>query len=113
MIERVSTELTAVPVIHDSKVTGYLVLKVSSNVDKSLAKDAGDSLTPYLSDAAFRAAFDFAAGGVTEIKAKHIEDMSAEIARLANQKIGAEAVKSVNLEQFNLVPASKIRETGS
>lgn len=109
VIERVSTELTAVPVVHDGKVTGYLVLKVSSSIDKSLVKNAGDALTPYLSDAAFRAAFDFAAGGVTEIKAKHIEDMSAEIARLANQKLGADAVKSVDLEQFNLVPASKIR----
>lgn len=108
-IERVSTELTAVPIVHGGKVTGYLVLKVSSSIDRNLTKNVGETLVPYLSDAAFRAAFDFAAGGVTEIKAKHVEDMSAEIARLANQRLGGDAVKSVNLEQFNLVPASQVR----
>lgn len=97
------------PIVHDGKVTGYLVLKVSSTIDRALIKNVGETLVPYLSDAAFRAAFDFAAGGVTEIKAKHVEDMSTEIARLANKKLGAEAVKSVDLEQFNLVPASQVR----
>lgn len=108
-IENVTTELTAVPVVNDGKVTAYLILKLTSTVDRSLTKEAGENLVPYLSDAAFRAAFDFAAGGVKEIKAKHVEDMSAEIARLANQRLGAMAVKSVSLEQFNLVPESQIR----
>jgi len=108
-IETVTTELTAVPVVDNGKVTAYLILKLTSTVDRSLVKDAGDNLVPYLSDAAFRAAFDFAAEGVKEIKAKHVEDMSGEIVRLANQRLGAPAVKSVNLEQFNLVPESQIR----
>lgn len=108
-IERVSTEQTAVPIVHDGKVTGYLILKVSSTIDRSLVKNAGDTLVPYLSDATFRAAFDFASSGVSEIKAKHVVDMSAEIARLANQSLGANAVKIVALEQFNFVPASQIR----
>ena len=42
-IERVSTELTAVPIVHDGKVTGYLVLKVSSTIDRALIKNVGET----------------------------------------------------------------------
>lgn len=108
-IESVSTELTAVPVVKDGSVTGYLVLRLSSSVDRSKIRNPDEVLAPYLSDAAFRAAFDLAAEGMTEIKAKHVERLSDEIVRIANQRFGADAVQSVRLEQFNIVPSSQVR----
>ena len=109
-IESISTELAAVPVIAEGKVKSYLVLRVSSNVDRALVKNSDATLTPNLVDAVFRATFDFASGGVKEIKSKHVEQLANEIARIANLRFGVEAVKSVYLEQFNLVSASEIRD---
>jgi hypothetical protein len=111
-IENVSTELTAVPIISQGKVTGYLVMRLSSKVDRAQLPNSEETLTPLLSDAAFRAAFDFAARGVTEIKAKHVEEFSAEVMRLANKRFGKDIVKEVNLEQFNLLSSSQIRGNG-
>lgn len=108
-IETVATELTAVPVISNGKVTAYLVLRVSSKIDRTKIKTGDAVVTPYISDAVFRATFDFAATGVTEIKAKHVEEISKDISRIANSRLGEGVVTDVNLEQFNLVSSSEIR----
>jgi flagellar basal body-associated protein FliL len=109
-IESIPTELAAVPVINEGKVTGYLVLRVTCGVDRSQLKQADVLLGPYLSDAVFRAAFDFASEGVSEIKSKHIEQLAQTISTYANEKLGGNVVTSVNLEQLNLVSAGEIRD---
>lgn len=111
-IENVTTELTAVPIVVGGKVTGYLVMRLSSKIDRAQLASSEETLLPQLSDAAFRAAFDFAAGGVSEIKARHVEEFSAEVIRLVNIRLGKDVVKEVNLEQFNLLSSSQIRGNG-
>jgi hypothetical protein len=109
LIENISTELTAVPIVAEGKVAGYIVLKITSRVDRSKLKSADVLLSPYLNDAVFRAAFDFASGGITEIKSKHVQQLAEEVSSIANARLGAEAVEEVHLEQFNFVSSGEIR----
>lgn len=108
--ESVATELTAVPVITQGKVTAYLVLRISSTVDLSKIENPGVVLSPYLSDAAFRAAFEYAASGVQEVKAKDVELLTQQIKKNAEERLGKDSIGTVQLEQFNLVSASEIRD---
>jgi flagellar basal body-associated protein FliL len=108
-IENISNELTAVPIVSQGKVEGYMVLKVTSRVDKSKLKSSDILLNPYLNDAVFRAAFDFASSGVSEVKSKHVQQLAEEVARIANARLGADAVLDVHLEQFNIVSSGEIR----
>jgi hypothetical protein len=109
LVEQVSTELTGVPVIYEGKIGGYIVLRVSSTVDRSVLADMKVDLRPYLSDAALSAAFDFAASGMREVTAANIKEFTQRVKQNASDALGDGAVKSVSLEQFNFVPESQIR----
>jgi flagellar basal body-associated protein FliL len=108
-IENISTELTAVPIVKEGKVAGYMVMKITSRVDKSKLKYVDTLLNPYLNDAVFRAAFDFASGGVTEVTSKHVQQLAESVAGIANARLGGAVVLDVHLEQFNIVSSDEIR----
>ena len=108
-IQQISTEITAVPVVIDGRVLGYLVVRASCTVDISSVKSPEMTLLPYVTDAVFRAAFEFSSSGMREIRVAEMNDFADTVMRLANAKLGDGVVKTVNLEQFNFVPASQIR----
>ena len=108
-IVQVTTELTGVPIIVGNAVAGYVVLRLSSVVDQSKLPSKDVIAVPFLADAAFRATYAFAENGIPHIQPGDIERLTEEVRILANKKIGAEAVMSTNLDQFNYVEKSEIR----
>jgi flagellar basal body-associated protein FliL len=108
-IIQISTELTGVPVIANNLLVGYVVLKVSSEIDAAKLPSEEASAVPYLVDAAFKATYGFSERGFDRVRGKDIERLTQEVRRLANEKFGMEVVRNVNLEQFNFVPKSEIR----
>ncbi|MCA0432941.1 MAG: hypothetical protein LCH46_06725 [Proteobacteria bacterium] len=108
-LQQISTEITAVPVVIDGRVLGYLVVRASSTIDISKVPSPDMILNPYISDSVFRAAFEFSANGMREIRVAEVKSFADTVMKLANEKFGKDAVKAVNLEQFNFVPASQIR----
>lgn len=109
LVEQVVTELTGVPVIIDGQVKGYLVFRLHSTVDRNKLPSEKFSVAPYLVDAAFRAAYDFAARGVLKVRRQDVEDMTAGVAALVDAKLGPGVVQAVNFEQFNYVRSDEVR----
>jgi hypothetical protein len=108
-LKQEATELTGVPIILDNKVMGYVVLRVTSVVDVAKLPTKEFSSAPFILDAAFRSTYAFAEHGFSRVRPSDIERLSEQIKKDANSRIGAEAVKSVSLEQFNFVEKSQIR----
>jgi hypothetical protein len=109
VLQQISTELTGVPVISDNAVTGYVVLKVSSVIDAAKLPSKDFLVQPFLADAAFRAVYAFSDHGFSRIRPKDIEVLGADIARMANEKLGVPVVRTASLEQFNFVAKGEIR----
>lgn len=109
VMQQVSTEITAVPVVLDGRVSGYLVVRASSTIDTQHVDIPELLVVPYIADSVFRAAFEFARSGMREIRAAEVESFAKEVAKLANEKLGGDVVKAVNLEQFNFVDEAQIR----
>jgi hypothetical protein len=108
-IEQIETELTGVPVIAGGRVEGYLLYKAEFSLDRNKLAHKALDVRPYLSDAAFRALFDFAYNGVKRIRGQDIVDLAAAIEILAEERLGGDAISAVNLEQFNLIRADEVR----
>lgn len=108
--EQVTTEMTGAPIIVENHLEGYLVFRIKSLVDKTKLADAKIDMTPYLVSAAFEAAYSYYDHGVPAIRPSDVPQIADLVANIANKKLGAEAVSSVQMDQFNYVPADKIRE---
>ena len=108
--EQVTTEMTGAPIIVENHLEGYLVFRVKSLVDKNRLADPKIDMTPYLVSSAFEAAYSYYDHGVPAIRPSDIPQIGDLISNIANKKLGVEAVSSVQLDQFNYVPADKIRE---
>ena len=109
VIEQVSTELTGVPIVSNNEVQGYIVVRVSSLVDTSLLPSKEVGIIPFLTDAAFRASYEFAQHGFVKIRASDMDTVTKNIKDMTNKKLGKDAVVSVNVEQFNFVRRDEIR----
>ena len=108
--EQVMTEMTGAPIIVENHLEGYLVFRVKSLIDKTKKPDPKVDMTPYLVSSTFEAAYSYYDHGVPAIRPSDIPQISDLVATIANKKLGAEVVSSVQMDQFNYVPADKIRE---
>jgi hypothetical protein len=108
-VAQVKTDMAGVPVIAAGQVKAYLVFQVSSTIDVAKLPSPEFLVAPYLQDAAIRASFQTIADGLTTFNAGLMEALAERLRREANQRIGAEVVKAVNIEAFNYVPKEDIR----
>ncbi|MFN0192259.1 MAG: hypothetical protein ACKVP5_09835 [Aestuariivirga sp.] len=108
-LQQISTELTGVPIVTNNVVAGYVVLKISSVIDASKLPSKEFVIQPFLVDAAFKAAYAFSDVGFSRIRPKDLEVLAGDIVRMANEKLGANIVRTASLEQFNFVPKGEIR----
>jgi hypothetical protein len=108
--QQITTELTGAPIIVEGKVLGYLVFRIHSEVDISKLPNEKFEVAPFLINAAFQTAYEFYQDGFQKIGPHDLEKMTSLIAEKANEKLGAETVKDVLIDQFNYVPMDKVRQ---
>jgi hypothetical protein len=109
-VEQVETELTGVPMLVEGRVQGYLLMKLKVSLDRNKMQHSELDVKPYLSDAAFRATFDFAGTGVKRIRSRDVSDLADSIKLLAEASLGEGSILAINLEQFNLIRAEEVRD---
>jgi hypothetical protein len=101
--EQYSTDITGVPVVIEQKLVGYMVFKLSATIDRAkLLHDVAD-LRPYLSNAGFRASYEFAAEGRLRVRDKDLENLSLRVIALVDEALGERSVVVLNFEQFDFV----------
>jgi hypothetical protein len=108
-LEQVATELTGVPVILDGKVSGYLVFKIRTTLDRSKFTTPGIDAIPYLMDAGFRSCYALTEDGISKFGTAEMDSVAAGIKQRADIIFGEGSVVAVNLEQFNFVRSEEIR----
>ncbi len=106
---QLKTEMTGIPVVTDGSVSGYLVFQISSTIDTSKLASQEFNVAPYILDAAIRASYQSTEDGAQKFNANFIKKLSALVQVEANNKLNAEIVTAVNIEQFNFVPKEEIR----
>lgn len=108
-IEQATTELTGVPVLVEGRVQGYLVFRLDSTFDRAKLPSAEMNINPYLTDAAFRASYDFASKGSMKVRRQDVEGITSAIQAMVDDKLGKGVVLAVNLEQFNFIRSDEVR----
>jgi len=106
-IEQLSTELTGVPVIQNQKVVGFFMFKLSAIIDRRKLGAAIVDLHPYLSNAGFRASYEFAARGALQVGGDDIQALTRRVTDFANEALGEASVVALQVEQFNFVGTGK------
>jgi hypothetical protein len=91
-------------------VQGYIVFKISSEIDKSKLADPKFDVAPFLVGSAFEATFRYFEKGIPNIKPNDMPALTAMILEIANKRLGDKVVQDVEFEQFNYVASDKIRE---
>ncbi len=109
-ITQVSTDITGAPVIAGGKVLGYLVFRIKSSVDTSKLPSAKFEVGPFLVDAAFHASYELYQGGFQTIAPGDLEKLTKMVAERVNVKLGDGTVVDVALDQFNYIPADRVRQ---
>lgn len=108
-VEEFKSEMMSIPVMHNGDVTGYLILQLSFAADRRLLEERKLDPLPFMQDAAFRVIFAGSDIDVRRIRGRQLESLTAEIAKEANARIGAELVRHVLLQQLNFVKKDDIR----
>lgn len=108
-IEELTSEMTSIPIMRDGDISGYIVLQLSFAADKTLLGEKKLDPMPFLKDAAFRVLFTSTDVDFRDIRKVDLDRLTADVAREANARIGAELVRNVLLQQFNFVKKEDIR----
>jgi hypothetical protein len=108
-VEELKSEMMSVPVLRGGEVIGYLILQLSFGADRRLLAEAKLDPLPFMVDAAFRVIFGSTDMDFRRLRSKDLDDLTAAIARAANQRIGSDLVRHVLLQQVNFVKREDIR----
>jgi hypothetical protein len=106
---QLKTEMTGIPVVIDSEVSGYLVFQISSTIDSSKLPSKDFDVSAYLLDAAIRASYKSTEDGSLKFNALFLERLGALVREEANKKLASDVVVAVNVQQFNFVPKTDVR----
>ena len=107
--EELTSEMTSIPVMRNGDIEGYLILQLSFSADKALLEEKKLDPMPFLKDAAFRVIFTSTDLDFRRLKKEQLDRLTADVAKEANARIGAELVRNVLLQQFNFVKKDDIR----
>lgn len=108
-VEELKSEMTNVPVMRNGEVIGYLILQLSFAADRRQLEEQKLDPLPFMVDAAFRVIVGSTDVDFRRLKSKDLDDLTAAIAIEANQRIGADLVRHVLLQQLNFVRREDIR----
>jgi hypothetical protein len=108
-VEELKSEMTSVPVLRNGEVIGYLILQLSFGADRRLLEERKLDPLPFMVDAAFRVIFGSTDVDFRRLRSKDLDELTAAIAKEANQRIGSELVRHVLLQQVNFVKREDIR----
>lgn len=108
-VEELTSEMTSIPVMRDGDITGYLILQLSFAADKAVLDEKKLDPMPFMKDAAFRVIFASTDIDFRHLKKDDLDQLTANIAKEANTRVGAELVRDVLLQQFNFVRKEDIR----
>jgi hypothetical protein len=108
-VEELKSEMTSIPVMRDGDVIGYLILQLSFAADRRLLAERKLDPLPFMMDATFRVIFSRTDVDFWRLKSKDLDELTAEIAKQANARLGAELVREVLLQQVNFVRKEDIR----
>lgn len=108
-VEELKSEMTSVPIMRNGEVIGYLILQLSFAADRRLLEEQKLDPVPFMVDAAFRVIVGSTDVDFRRLRSKDLDDLTAAIAREANQRIGGDLVRHVLLQQLNFVKREDIR----
>lgn len=108
-VEEFKGEMISVPMIHGGQVIGYVIIQLSFEASKAVLAEKRLEPLPYLNDAAFRVIFSSSDIDFRRLRGGDLDRLTADIARSANARIGAELLRHVLIQQLNFVRKDDIR----
>jgi len=109
VVEFINTESMSIPVIREGKVTGYVVAEMSFAVQKGKEGEEAAAPTPYLVDAAYRTLYQNVAADFEHLKPQDLKELSDQVKKEANARLGEEKVQDVLVSSLNFVARDEIR----
>jgi hypothetical protein len=95
--------------IRGGEIIGYLIIQLSFQADRRVLAEKKLEPLPYINDAAFRAIFSSTDVDFRRLRGSDLDKLTAAIMKEANNRIGADVVRQVLIQQLNFVPKEDIR----
>jgi hypothetical protein len=108
-VEELKAEMTSIPMIRGGEIIGYLIIQLSFQADRRVLAEKKLEPLPYINDAAFRAIFSSTDVDFRRLRGSDLDKLTAAIMKEANNRIGADVVRQVLIQQLNFVPKEDIR----
>ncbi len=96
-----------VPIIANGQVEGYVVARMSLQVDETGLKATGLPPEPFVVDEAFRYVYGEAGVDFRKLARADIGRIRGEILRRSAARLKTDAVKDLLFEEFNFVPRTE------
>lgn len=108
-VEELESEMLSIPIVRAGEIAGYLIIQLSFEADRNVLAEKKLDPVPYLIDSAFRVTFSSTDTDFQRLQSRDLEQLTAAIAKDANQRFGAELVRHVLIQQLNFVHRDDIR----
>lgn len=102
----------SVPVVIDSKVSGYIVCQFSILALADVLKTLAVKPDGFIFDAVFKGIYTGSSFDITKINKDSWPDLANSIKSAVNERYGREILRDVVLEDFTFVPAEMARKGG-
>lgn len=109
-IEYQKTKIINVPMIAEGAVQGYIVAQFVFTVDAKLHRQLTVPPETFVIDEAFRLIYGDEDLDFANLSRVDLKDLTASIKTRVNERLQAEVVQDVLIEDFNYVPKSDLRQ---
>lgn len=108
-VEELKADMTSVPMIRGGDIIGYLIIQLSYQADRRVLSEMKLEPLPYINDATFRSIFASTDVDFRRLRGSDLDKLTSAIMKEANNRIGADLVRQVLIQQLNFVPKEDIR----
>ena len=112
-LEEVKTDTISVPIIHNSKVAGYVLAKFVFLADAVKLKQMSVQASLVLNDEAFRSIYKGTLRDFEHLERYDLAALTNKMKATANKRFGTPVIKDVLIDSINYISGSELRNRRS
>jgi len=109
-LEEVKTDTISVPIIHRSKISGYVLAKFVFLADSAKLKQMSIQASLVLNDQAFRTIYNGRLRDFERLERYDLAALTDKMKKTANKRFGVPVVKDVLVDSINYISGDELRK---
>jgi hypothetical protein len=106
---QLKTKMINVPLVHNGRVSGYVLTKFTFTADKELVEKSNITPDLFVVDEAFKLIYSEEAIDFNKLKRANVAKLATKIKENVNKRLGVKLIHNIFVRELNYLPREQFR----